>query len=72
KIVNLSLQAGHVPSALKTAVIKPRLKKPSLDPGVLANYRPISNLPFLSTVLEKRVAAQLQDHLNSNKLFEKF
>ena len=37
KIANLSLQSGHVPSALKTAVIKPRLKKPSLDPGVLAN-----------------------------------
>ncbi len=39
------------------------LKKPTLDPEVLANYRPISNLPFLSKVLEKIVAAQLQIHL---------
>ena len=44
KIINLSLNSGHVPSALKAAVIKPLLKNPSLDPEVLANYRPISNL----------------------------
>jgi len=72
KVINHSLCTGHVPSALKTAVIKPLLKKPTLDPEVLANYRPISNLPFLSKVLEKVVAAHLQDHLNSNFLFEKF
>ncbi len=39
------------------------LKKPTLGPEVLAIYRPISNLPFLSKVLEKIVAAQLQIHL---------
>ena len=71
-IINHSLLAGHVPPALKTAVIKPLLKKPTLDPEVLANYRPISNLPFLSKVLEKTVAAQLQDHLKLNNLYEKF
>ena len=39
---------------------------------VLANYRPISNLPFWSKVLEKIVAAQLCDHLHRNNLFEEF
>ena len=72
KIINCSLQTGHTPSVLKTAVIKPLLKKPSLDPEVLANYRPISNLPFLSKVLEKVVAAQIHDHLQTNNMFEKF
>ena len=72
KIINHSLLAGHIPSALKTAVIRPLLKKPTLDPEVLSNYRHISNLPFLSKVLEKTVAAQLQDHLKHNNLFEKF
>ena len=72
QVVNLSLQTAHVPPALKSAVIRPLLKKPSLDPDNLANYRPISNLPFLSKVLEKTVAAQLQDHLTHNNLFEKF
>ena len=70
-VINSSLKAGHVPSALKTAVIRPLLKKPTLDPDILDNYRPISNLPFLATVLEKVVAAQLQDHLQLNGLFEK-
>src|SRR4029434_10377590 len=72
KVVNLSLQSGYVPPALKVAVIRPLLKKPTLDPEVLANYRPISNLAFLSKVLEKAVASQLQDHLKHNNLFEKF
>ena len=71
-VINSSLKAGHVPSALKTAVIRPLLKKNTLDPDVLGNYRPISNLPFLVKVLEKVVAAQLQDHLQLNSLFEKF
>ncbi len=70
--VNLSLQTAHVPPALKAAVIRPLLKKPSLDPDNLANYRPISNLPFLSKVLEKTVATQLLDHLTHNSLFEIF
>uniref|UniRef100_A0A3Q3LPB9 Reverse transcriptase domain-containing protein n=1 Tax=Mastacembelus armatus TaxID=205130 RepID=A0A3Q3LPB9_9TELE len=71
-LVNLSLVSGYVPQAFKTAVIKPLLKKPSLDPGVLANYRPISNLPFISKILEKAVAKQLSDHLHRNELFEDF
>ena len=71
-IINHSLQAGHIPPALKTAILTPLLKKPSLDPDILANYRPISNLPFLSKILEKAVATQLQNHLNRNNIGEKF
>uniref|UniRef100_A0A672JBF0 Reverse transcriptase domain-containing protein n=1 Tax=Salarias fasciatus TaxID=181472 RepID=A0A672JBF0_SALFA len=47
-------------------------KKPNLDPDILANYRPISNLPFISKVLEKVVVKQLYRHLQDNSLFEKF
>ncbi len=72
KIINHFLQSGLVPSTLKTALIKPLLKKPSLDPDDPANYRPISNLPFLSKVLEKVVLAQLRSHLKSHCLYEKF
>ncbi len=57
-IINSSLSLGHVPKPFKLAVIKP-LKKPQLDPSELANYRPISNLPFMSKILEKVVSAQL-------------
>uniref|UniRef100_A0A8D0D0W2 Reverse transcriptase domain-containing protein n=1 Tax=Sander lucioperca TaxID=283035 RepID=A0A8D0D0W2_SANLU len=70
--INMSLLTGHVPQSFKVAVIKPILKKPTLDPEVLANYRPISNLPFLSKILEKVVANQLCDFLHRNSLFEDF
>ncbi|RCU38734.1 hypothetical protein DVA76_17340, partial [Acinetobacter baumannii] len=71
-MINLSLLTGYVPQSFKVAVIKPLLKKPTLDPGVLANYRPISNLPFLSKILEKAVVNQLCAFLHKNSLFEDF
>ncbi|XP_049426310.1 uncharacterized protein LOC125885000 [Epinephelus fuscoguttatus] len=60
-MINISVLTGYVPQSFKVAVIKPLLKKPTLDPEVLANYRPISNLPFMSKILEKVVADQLCD-----------
>jgi len=62
-IINSSLSLGHVPKPFKLAVIKPLIKKPQLDPSELANYRPISNLPFMSKILEKVVSAQLCSYL---------
>ncbi|TWW76594.1 putative RNA-directed DNA polymerase from transposon X-element [Takifugu flavidus] len=70
--INGSLVSVYVPQSYKVAVIKPLLKRPSLDPDVLANYRPISNLPFISKVLEKVVVTQLLEHLQRNSLFEMF
>ena len=68
-IVDLSLMTGVVPSSYNSAVVKPLLMKPHLDPGSLNNYRPVSNLPFFSKVLERVVSQQLSGHLlNSNLL----
>uniref|UniRef100_A0A4W3IM32 Reverse transcriptase domain-containing protein n=1 Tax=Callorhinchus milii TaxID=7868 RepID=A0A4W3IM32_CALMI len=69
-IINLSLSSGSVPIPLKTAIITPTLKKPSLDASQLSSYRPISNLPFLSKVLERVVASQLRSFLSTHSLFE--
>jgi len=44
--MNCSLQTGVFPTSFKTAVVKPLLKKSNLDPNILNNYRPVSNLPF--------------------------
>lgn len=71
-IVNCSLQTGSFPAAFKTAVVKPLLKKSNLDPTILNNYRPVSNLPFLSKILEKLVFIQLNDFLTNNSILEKF
>ena len=51
--MNKSLILGYVPQSFQIAVIKPSLKNPNRDPDNLANYGPISNLPFLSKILEK-------------------
>ena len=71
-LITSSLISGTFPQELKTALVKPLLKKPNLDPLVLQNYRPISNLPFLSKLLEKIVLLQLSDFLNTNCLLDKF
>lgn len=72
KLINESLASGTVPEELKTAVVKPLLKKPSLNKEELKNYRPISNLPFLSKLLEKVVLQQLLTHLDANDLCNVF
>jgi hypothetical protein len=66
--VNDSLTSGVVPSLFKIAVVKPLLKKPSLDQNNLKNYRPVSNLPFLSKILEKVVLQQLFSYISVNDL----
>ena len=70
EIINTSLRTGVFPDAFKTAVVKPLLKKPKLDNSLLANYRPISNLPFISKVLEKIVLVQLNYFLEENNILE--
>jgi len=71
-IVNLSLSSSTFPDNFKHALIKPLLKKSNLDINILKNFRPISNLAFLSKLIEKVVAAQLQEHLETNNICEPF
>ncbi len=71
-IINSSLSLGYVPKNFKLAVIKPLIKKTQLDPKDLVNYRPISNLPFLSKILEKVVSSQLYSFLEKNYICEDY
>ena len=52
EMVNLSLLSGCVPENWRTAVVIPLLKKPGLH-LVYKNFRPVSNLPLISKVVEK-------------------
>ena len=45
-IINASLSTASVPISFKKAVVTPLIKKPSLDPDTLGNYRPVSNSKF--------------------------
>lgn len=69
QIVNTSLSTGTFPDQFKMALVRPLIKKPTLDPELLSNYRPISNLPFISKVLERVVSVQLNNYLCENSLF---
>ncbi len=72
EVVNTSLLSWGFSISLKTAVVKPLLKKRNLDNTVLSNYRPKSNLPFIGTNFEKVVFNQLNKYLNSNGYLDNF
>ena len=57
-VFNNSLVSGVFPSVYKSARVKPLLKKMSLDPDDLKNYRPVSNLSFLSKRKNSSVSAK--------------
>ena len=61
-IMNKSLSSGIVPQCFKHALVKPLLKKVSFDPNCLKHYRPVSNWPFLSKVLERIVLKKFSQH----------
>ncbi len=71
-LINMSFISSTVPISFKTAAVTPILKKTNLDPVNLSNYRLISNLPFVSKIMEKTVASQLQSFLAHNNLFDIF
>ena len=68
----MSLKNGVIPCALKVTVLKPLLKKQDADFEQLQNFRPISNLTFVSKLIVKAVALQLNDHILRHHLDETF
>ena len=62
-IVNYSLQEGSFPSCFNTAHVTSLLKKAGLDRNILKNYRPVSNLSYISKLIEKAVARQINEHI---------
>ena len=67
-MVNASLAEGRLLDSQKQAIVSPLLKKPGLDVADMANYRPASNLTFVSKVTERAVASQLNEYLAANDL----
>ena len=52
----------------KTAIVTPAMKKPGLNPDELQSYRPISNLTFMSKIIERIMAEQMRAHLTERDL----
>ena len=72
RIINLSIDTATMPDSFKLALLRPLLKKSHLDTEVFANFRPISNLVFMSKLTEKVIALQLIDYIVYNNLDEVF
>jgi len=68
-LCNCSFQADILPAAQKQAIVLPRLKKPTLDSTKLSSYRPISNLSFISKLVEHVAASIFVRHAEKNVLF---
>ena len=60
---------GYMPKMFKSAVVTPLLKKPGLD-RELKKYRPVSNLAFVSKLIERTVTDQINVHCEVHELDE--
>ena len=69
-IVNKSLSSGHMPDCLKEALITPIPKKANVTE--FKNFRPISNLPFISKLIERIVIEKLSEYCAKNNLDENY
>ena len=68
-MINQSLLSGIVPVSFKHAVVLPLLKKPNLSPEELSNFRPVSNLPFLSKIFRKSGPFAIEKTLDKEQPF---
>ena len=66
-IINQSLHQSTFCDSWKQATVKPLLKKSGLE-LTMNNYRPVSNLSFISKIAEKIVVSQLNDYLSEHNL----
>ena len=68
KIINLSISQSCFPSCEKTALVKP-IYKGKGDVNELNSYRPISNLSYMSKLIEKIISEQLWAHISELEVF---
>ena len=69
-IVNLSFSTGTFPDKLKHAIITPVIKKQNVDANALKNFRPVSNIPYLSKVIERHAVDNISRYMTANELGE--
>ena len=67
KMINSSLLGGHFPKVWKEALIDPRYKKAGIND--FTNLRPVSNLQYVSKLVERAVFDQVHAHLYEHDLY---
>ena len=63
-IINCSIRNNTFPTSEKKAIVKP-IVKGKLDTQCLSSFRPVSNLTFLSKIIENVILDQLSGHLTA-------
>ena len=71
-IINVCLTTGDFPISCKSYIVIPLIKKPSIDREMLNNYRPVSNLSFLSKVIGKVISIRILEHILDNNIIDCF
>ena len=71
-LTNRSFQEASFPDSGKTAIVKPILKKPNLDPFDLKSWRPISNIGFVSKIVERLAIRRFNHHVSTQNLHPKY
>lgn len=66
-MINLSLNSGSFATDWKLALVR-LLLKPKMHDVKYNNFRPVSNLPYVSKLAEKAAAVQLTEHMTTNNL----
>jgi hypothetical protein len=67
-LCNSSLSSGILPVSEKSALVTPIMKKHNSDPDSPSSYRPVSNLTFVSKLIERLVYGQLTTYLLDHHL----
>ena len=71
KIVNISFDKGYFSDELKEAILHPLIKNIKLEP-IFTNFRPVSNLSYLSMLIERLVCKHLVRYTNSMEQMEPY
>ena len=70
KIITILITNGMISANMKEALLRPLLKKSNLDPQQFKNFRPVSNLSFVSKLVEKAICDQLVEHVTKTGKLE--
>ena len=70
-LANLSISEGRFHTKFKLASVTPLLKSDHLDKTAPASYRPISNLNFISKILERLFLQRFQPRILASPSFNK-
>ena len=67
KIINISLTKSIFINKWKNALVRPLLKKAGME-LMLKSYHPVSNLSFLSKLVERAALDQMNNHCEQHKI----